>query len=330
MGDGKFMQEPTQIPFWKKALGYFTNDYRKRPELKGEKSGKRYWWQPNYSEDQQKQIGRFLRKIGGKLPWNPNVNLENFQDSLENIMKNAKQKNQRQFDDWLNQYQSSSEFNRSEDDAVYFLLVGISAYRYKDYKTSIQVLNQGLELARDTQLKALFYQNLGYVEHEQLRLDQAEFYFTQSMKLIPDNSGFYINLGWNHFLKQEFEKCLEYNKKARELDTTNWVPHFNIAISYLAMENYWDAYESYQRLNRDQLGENTYYYILEDLFTLKKMQSSNHAINFFIGYTYLNRKMFSRAGEYFQLYLDDPQPAAPQEFLNDARQYLSHIQSKNE
>lgn len=322
----EMMFSQDQPPFWKRGLDFFMNDYRRHPRSGSRTSGDtRSWWQPNYSQDLKQRVGQYLRKFGGKLPLNPNLNLGSIQDSVMAMMEKMQQQDKKEFSQWLDAYHPAQD-DIDDSQTLLFLMAGVSAYRNYDYVLAREILNKGLNSTNVPTLKAKFYQNLGFIEHELLNLNQAEKYFIQCLKLDPENASYLINIGWNCFLKKEFVRCMDYNTKAEAIDSSNWVPHFNIAISHLAMGEYMPAYQSYKRLTAGDLGENAFFYILEDLFTLQKMESQHAIINYFIGYTYLNKKMFTKAAEYFEIYLRNS-GAYPKSITSEAEYYLTHIRN---
>ncbi len=55
------------------------------------------------------------------------------------------------------------------------------------------------------------------------------------------------NLGWKAFERGEFDKCLEYSKKALSLDNSLGFVHFNIALSYLIKGQNTEAVSAYTK-----------------------------------------------------------------------------------
>ncbi|MBP7462371.1 MAG: hypothetical protein KBA26_13885 [Candidatus Delongbacteria bacterium] len=309
--------------FWKRGLDFFMNDYRRRPQPRPSSGRNRPWWQPEYPRELKQRVAHYLHRFGGKLPFNPDLNLSSIQDSLVAMIEKLDRREKAEFRQWLQDYQADPA-GIDDRHSLLFLMAGVSAYRNYDYPLARQILNQGLQSTSQPEIKAKFYQNLGFIEHELLNLNQAEQYFTQCLQTDPDNVSYLINIGWNCFLKKEFARCLDYNSRAKAIDSSNWVPHFNIAISHLAMGQYLQAYQNYKRLTEGDLGENAFFYILEDLFTLQKMEPHLAIIDFFIGYTYLNRQMFNQAAGYFETFLSRSAPY-PVPITREAQSYLNQI-----
>jgi len=327
MEQGQFVFSMERPSFWKKTLDFFFNDYRYRPRYQQKNRGGTPWWKPNFTTEQKKKIAKFLNKFGGFSPWDKNLDIKHLSDSINSFYAKIRERENEEFSKWLKATAGQSGKLTAEK-SIFFLIAGIEAMRYKEYKRAKEILLKGIEICNDRELLANFYQNLGLIAHEQNNLDEAEFYFKKSLRLQPKNQGFNINLGWNYFLKRDFKKSLKYNKIAYEIDTTYWIPRYNIAISYLALKEYNKAFEYYKGLSEDKLEENAFFYILEDLFTLKHFEPDNMNIDFYIGYIYLNKKMFSQARVYFERFLN-ASSNAPKQLREIATYYLNKIKENN-
>jgi len=320
---GKISFDQKTPSFLEKAFSSFFNDFRNSPEKNKGNKNRRNWWEPNYSRKQKEKVARFLNKYSGKASWLKKIDLKNIQDSLMSFHSKRQQQKEKEFNRWLEQ-QGGGIGEISDEKALYYLISGERAFRYYEFDLAKKTLKQGLKICEDPSLKARFYQNLGFIEHENLNFEQAEEYFKKALEQDANYYGYYINIGWNYFLKQNFQKCLEYNLKAQELNQSSWIPHFNIAISYLAMKKYKQAFEYYQLLSQKQFQENTFFYVLEDLFILKKMNGVTSEIDFFIGYAFVNYKMFSRSREHFNQFLENTDNG-PKFMVKEAEKYLNPL-----
>jgi len=306
---------------WEKYTRELLTDFRNKPKNEHGQNNQP-WWKPVFSEREKMKAARFIDRFKGKGLWRKELSKQELADSISSFFNQMKKQEQKNFEKWLES--SNGEGQISEDEALFYLITATEARRYHDFQLARKLLSRALEINKDEDLKAQILQELGYVEHETGNWKEAEKYFQDALKLKPEQSGFYVNLGWNYFLQRNFQESLKLNKIALDLDQEKWIPLYNVAISYLAMGEYLKAYEYYRNLSNMDLGENSYYYILEDLFILNKMDSRNKAIPFFIGYTYLCKKRFQKADEFFQKFLEN-NSGIPNKIVEEAKRYHKNI-----
>lgn len=75
----------------------------------------------------------------------------------------------------------------------------------------------------------------------------AENDLLEAGKLDPENSMCYGNLGWVYYCLGEFEKCIEYSKKAISKDEDAFYAKFNYALATLRLERFDQAKELYEK-----------------------------------------------------------------------------------
>lgn len=73
------------------------------------------------------------------------------------------------------------------------------------------------------------------------KYDQAITMYQEALEINPDLEEAYGNIGWNYYLKDDFQKCIIYSKKAVELSDTAMYAKFNLAIATLRIGNFEEA-----------------------------------------------------------------------------------------
>ncbi len=130
----------------------------------------------------------------------------------------------------------------------------------KDYVNAIVYYGKAIEL--DSSYYALYAR--GMVYYEMKTYDSAISDFLQSIKISPDFAPSLGNLGWVYYLKDDFQNCIAYSKRAVKEDDDAFYAKFNIALATLRLGNFEEAKSLY----------NTYY-----LESKAKNQNVSGAIN---------------------------------------------------
>jgi hypothetical protein len=76
----------------------------------------------------------------------------------------------------------------------------------------------------------------------------AEFYYSIEHVHNPTAAGF-GNKGWEEYLAGRYDECLNYSRKALEIDNTLWYAQYNVALIYLIQENP-RAFEKYTAISQ--------------------------------------------------------------------------------
>lgn len=118
---------------------------------------------------------------------------------------------------------SIEAINKFPDHPVPYLMAGIATFQMKEYKLTLQYLNNGKDLVSgNNALLEQFYSTLGDTYHELNKIDQSYASYDQALELNPNNS-FVLN-NYAYYLsedKKNLDKAATMAAKAVKLDPYN-------------------------------------------------------------------------------------------------------------
>ncbi|MBN2614281.1 MAG: tetratricopeptide repeat protein [Bacteroidales bacterium] len=118
---------------------------------------------------------------------------------------------------------SVEAINKFPDHPVPYLMAGIATFQMKEYKSTLNYLNQGKDLVSgNSALLEQFYSTLGDTYHELKMMKKSYASYDQALELNPDNS--YVLNNYAYYLaedKQNLDKAATMAAKAVKMDPYN-------------------------------------------------------------------------------------------------------------
>lgn len=107
--------------------------------------------------------------------------------------------------------------------AILYLFNGIANVQLKKHQEAIEILNKGVDLARDNEgLLADFYSNLGDTYHTEKNMEASDSSYDKALEINPNNHFVLNNYSYYLSLRGEYlEKAKEMSKKSNDIDPGN-------------------------------------------------------------------------------------------------------------
>ncbi len=214
------------------------------------------------------------------------------------------------------------------------IINNLSQYSYADATSQLE---NALSLAKDDRVKADIYSNLGFINLSEEKGAEALDNFNKALDLYDINTfDYFLMKGEIEYINRDYDKALEYYKKAYNKDPSDFLINNSLAVFYLSLddesEKYLDVDKAIQHskrakeINNNDLTKSN----LATAYTLK--EEYQKAINLFnqisnmdsdeeylLGLNYLNIEDFDNAVKFFKKAKDHGAKLEPEfeDFLNN-------------
>ena len=167
------------------------------------------------------------------------------------------------YPDKVGLYRMLSSLRQKQDDhqGALQVLQDALAQHPDDYKLrfALGVVYNDLGRATDSVavMQALLKENpddatvlnfIGYTYVEQgVQLDDAEKLLNRALEIKPDSGYIIDSMGWLFFVREEYQKALEYLLRARDMVPDDPVIHEHLGDIYVELKRHDEAVENYRR-----------------------------------------------------------------------------------
>jgi tetratricopeptide (TPR) repeat protein len=127
-------------------------------------------------------------------------------------------------------------------------------YREKRYQEGIPLYEAVLRMDPENYDA---YHMMGYIYADLGQNRKAIKALEKSLEIKPDHVPSITNLAWSYYLDGDFEKCLEYSQKAYNLDSAEFIPKFNAALTLLRLGRVEESYQLYKKTLQDHPDADT-------------------------------------------------------------------------
>lgn len=184
--------------------------------------------------------------------------------SIKDLEKTAKvgEDGKKQIDITINMNEDSKEFKEYYYDMERYLVKNCPAIKNK-----IAANDKIGEKSISRNSEAIKYYNLGLDETKKENFEKAIEYYKKALVFDPNFAFAYDNIGINYRRLNKFDEAIEAYEKSLEIDPTGIMPLQNLGIAYIYKKEYKKGVKAYERLAKVDPNNPEVFYGIGNIYT---------------------------------------------------------------